>query len=156
MRALDTFDFSDLDTVIGMKAAEDAGWGLDRGAWGSLLALADERRGRGLRTTLMLLSDGSVQGKGFDASSSYGWVSYAAAFPDSKQLERTCVEAAGGYLLAGGGRVAGPPEWTSSTRAEATGLLAALMGAITAGWQDDIELRLDNDTAVGRGGGLQN
>jgi len=51
--------------------------------------------------------------------------------------------------------VAGPPEWTSSTRAEATGLLAALIGAISAGWQDDIELRLDNDTAVGRGGGLQ-
>ena len=151
-----TFEFEDRDMVIGAQAAEAAGWQVDQGAWASLLELAAERRGRGLRTALLLLSDGSVVGDDFSASSSYGWVSYAAALTDSSRplSERRYVEADGGYLLAGGGRVAPPPEWTSSTRAEATGLLAALMGAVSAGWLDDIELRLDNDSAVGRGGGL--
>jgi hypothetical protein len=57
-------------------------------------------------------------------------------------------------VLAGCGVVAGPPEWTSSTREEAAGALAALMGALVAGWKGDIDLRLDNDSAVSRAGGL--
>ena len=147
-----TFDFPDRDRVIGRAAADAHGWRTDDQQWTGLLTLEAARRVDGLRTTLMLLSDGSVKGDGFSASSTYGWVSYAAMLSGAEGP--TYIDAVSGHVLAGGGKVAGPPEWTSSTRAEATGLLAALMGAMTAGWEGDIDLRLDNDSAVGRGGGL--
>ena len=147
-----SFCFPDMHLVIGRQAAAAHGWNSDMHQWDDLLALEVDRRALGLRTTLMLLSDGSVQGDGFSASSTYGWISYAVMLPGAGEPEY--IDAPDGHVLAGGGKVAGPPEWTSSTRAEATGLLAALMGAVTAGWVGDIDLRLDNDSAVGRGGGL--
>jgi hypothetical protein len=150
-----TFDFPERDGVIGLGAAEERGWATDWTAWGDLVRQQEHRRERGLRTTLLAISDGSVLGKGFSASSTYGWVCYALATEEhTGERKETGPGADRGHVMAGGGKVAGPPEWTSSTRAEATGLLAALMGIITAGWQGDIELRLDNDSAVGRAGGL--
>jgi hypothetical protein len=149
-----SFEFQDRELVIGRTAAAVRGWTTDWAAWAKLQQLQAARREAGVRTTLFLLSDGSVKGKGFDASSTYGWVSYAVSDHERDDgLLPGCSNCT--HVLAGGGKVAGPPEWTSSTRAEAVGLLAALMGAITAGWEGDIVLRLDNDSSVGRAGGLE-
>jgi ribonuclease HI len=150
-----TFDFPDRDAVIGLEAATERGWATDWTAWGDLVRQQERRREQGQRTTLLVISDGSVLGKNFSASSTYGWICYAVDTEECEDRRKETGPGANrGYVMAGGGKLAGPPEWTSSTRAEATGLLAALMGIITAGWQGDIELRLDNDSAVGRAGGL--
>jgi hypothetical protein len=149
------FSFADKEQVIGEQAAADRGWPSGGQRWERLLWMEADRRTEGRRTVLMLISDGSVKGGGFTASSTYGWVCYALAFPGlSEGSPDRHADIEGGYALAGGGKVAGPPEWTSSARAEATGLLAALMGAVTAGWRGDMDLRLDNDSVVGRAGGL--
>jgi len=151
--AVETFNFDQRDDVIGIRAAADRGWDPDWEQWGELVSLEHSRRGRGLRTTLRLMSDGSVKGDDFEARSTYGWTCYGATV-DGDVLLRVDDTALSECILAGCGAVDGPPEWTSSTRAEATGALAALMGAITAGWKGDIDLRLDNDSAVARAGGL--
>lgn len=50
--------------------------------------------------------------------------------------------------------VDGPAWLLSSTRAEAQGLLAGLMAMVELGWNWGLDLRLDNDGAVARAGGL--
>ena len=150
---LNTFYFPGRDEVIGLRAASDRGWPTDWEWWDDLKRLERVRAASGLRTTLRLLSDGSVIRKGFTAHSTYGWLCYGVEVDGcilSELEERVVPEC----VLAGCGVVAGPPEWTSSTRAEAAGALAALMGALVAGWKGDIDLRLDNDSAVSRAGGL--
>jgi hypothetical protein len=151
-----SFDFPDREDVIGREHAGSRGWATDPDEWERQLATASDRHCLdNRRTVLLMISDGSVKGEGFAASSTYGWASYGIELPGlSVGCPSRFVDSAAGFTLSGGGRVAGPPEWTSSTRAEAVGLLAALMGAMTAGWKGDIDLRLDNDSAVGRAGGL--
>jgi ribonuclease HI len=150
---VDTFQFSGREQVIGLRAAADKGWPADWELWDDLKRHERCRTATGLRTTLRLLSDGSVVGDGFAAHSTYGWLCYGVECDDGleEKLEGRDISEC---IIAGCGVVAGPPEWTSSTRAEAAGALAALMGAVTEGWRGDIDLRLDNDSAVGRAGGL--
>jgi ribonuclease HI len=141
------------DDVIGLHAAAERGWSTDWEQWHELKRLEWTRRAQGNRTVLRLLSDGSVTGDGFAAHSTYGWLCYGAEADGRRVEELEDVEVTE-CVMAGCGVVAGPPEWTSSTRAEAAGALAALIGALEAGWRGDIDLRLDNDSAVARGGGL--
>lgn len=155
-RSICSFEFEDRAKVIGLQAAADAGWEPKQDRWRDWCLLNEVAVTEGKCCRLLVISDGSVTGEGFSASSSYGWAAYDMELPgpNSPGAEATGPATDTSYALAGGGRVAGLPEWTSSTRAEAVGLLAALMGVITSGWRGDLEMRLDNDSAVGRAGGL--
>jgi hypothetical protein len=161
----ESFEFMDRDRVIGHEAAEAMGYMSGGEQWEKLIDLREEAITLGGDITLVVVSDGSVTGEGFSAHSTYGWVCCGMKLSgltwkqlhgsDAPEHEHDCE---GIYelptLLAGAGEVFGPPEWTSSTRAEATGLLAAVMGVLTSGWIGPLELRLDNDSSVQRAGGL--
>ena len=148
-----SFYFPEKNRVIGLCLAAENGWDTDWKQWGDLKRLECSRRANGKRTCIRLLSDGSVTGDGFDSHSTYGWACYGAD-ADGQAVEECAGSPVTECIMAGCGAVDGPPEWTSSTRAEAAGALAALMGAVNNGWKGDIDLRLDNDSAVIRAGGL--
>ena len=154
---VETFEFPDKERVIGFDNAADMGWHIDESLWDSMLQLQAARANMGKRTAMLAVTDGSLLGESFDSRSTYGWLCHGVSL-DGDGEHDACTHTGSmvppGRTLYGGGTVDGPPEWSSSTRAEATGLLAALMGIITAGWVGDIEIRLDNDGAVKRAGGL--
>ena len=153
----ETFEFDDRTQVVGISSAHHMGWASDYDVWAQQLAVECSRRRLGLGTTLLVISDGSMVGEGFEAVSTYGWLCYGISLDHDSSHTSGCLTGPLvplGRSLHGGGMVDGPPEWSSSTRAEATGLLAALMGVMLAGWKGDIQLRLDNDPAVQRSGGL--
>lgn len=157
----DQFDFDAKDDVIGYRDA-----GCDSRLWGAVMACAGRVCAAGGLPVLYGVSDGSVlHPETFRAHSTCGWLVYGLAVKglSSEWLDADVFLSRLGRedglfllygVLSGCSVVDGPPEMATSTRAEAQGLLAMLMGIVDASWECDLDLRLDNSSAVTRAGGL--
>ena len=140
------FDFEGIEEAMGIGAhlfppGERLGEH-DHRVWQSMLGQAEEAAAEGLRVVLHAISDGSVLGEGYEANSTCGWLVYACTIGDCRNGVQN--------VLGGCSVVDGPPEDTSSTRAEAQGLLTMFMALVKMGWEWDLDLRLDNSSVVNR------